>query len=179
MRVEPGFTEFAQRYQAGEAQLVSTDLVADLETPVSAMLKLADGRPYSFLFESVEGGATRGRYSIIGLKPDLLWRCSGNQAEINRSARFDPQAFTACDEPSLASLGSLIAESRIANCDHLPPMASGLFGYVGYDAVRLMERLPDANPDVLDVPDAMFMRPSVVAIFDTVEDVVTVVDTWV
>ena len=175
MRVEPGFTEFAQRYQAGEAQLVSTDLVADLETPVSAMLKLADGRPYSFLFESVEGGATRGRYSIIGLKPDLLWRCRGNQAEINRSARFDPQAFTACDEPSLASLGSLIAESRIANCDHLPPMASGLFGYVGYDAVRLMERLPDANPDVLDVPDAMFMRPSVVAIFDTVEDVVTVV----
>ena len=175
MRVEPRLSEFAQRYKEGEAQLVSTNLVADLETPVSAMLKLADGRPYAFLFESVEGGATRGRYSVIGLKPDILWRCRGNRAEINRSARFDPQAYTGCDEPSLASLGSLIAESRITNCDHLPPMASGLFGYVGYDAVRLMERLPDANPDVLDVPDAMFMRPSVVAIFDTVEDAVTVV----
>ena len=175
MRVEPRLSEFAQRYKEGEAQLVSTNLVADLETPVSAMLKLADGRPYAFLFESVEGGTTRGRYSVIGLKPDILWRCRGNRAEINRSARFDPQAYTGCDEPSLASLGSLIAESRITNCDHLPPMASGLFGYVGYDAVRLMERLPDANPDVLDVPDAMFMRPSVVAIFDTVEDAVTVV----
>ncbi len=175
MNVEPRLSAFAQRYGAGQAQLVSTDLVADLETPVSAMLKLADGRSYSFLFESVERGATRGRYSIIGLKPDLLWRCRGDRAEINRTARFDPEAFTPCDEPSLASLAGLIAESCIPGCDHLPPMASGLFGYVGYDAVRMMERLPDANPDVLDVPDAMFMRPSVVAIFDNVEDVVTVV----
>ena len=76
-------------YEAGTAQVVSTSLVADLETPVSAFLKLADGRPYSFLLESVDGGAVRGRYSIIGIKPDLIWRCRGDQAEINRRARFD------------------------------------------------------------------------------------------
>ena len=91
MRLYPDFAEFAERYKNGEPQAVWTRLVADLETPVSALLKLADGRPYSCLFESVEGGATIGRYSFIGLKPDLIWRCSGNRAEINRQARLDPQ----------------------------------------------------------------------------------------
>ena len=69
--------------------MVWTSLVADLETPVSAMLKLAEGRPYSCLLESVEGGAVRGRYSAIGLKPDLIWRCFGARAEVNRHARQD------------------------------------------------------------------------------------------
>ena len=83
MKVEPSSSEFSARYDAGEPQLVSTRLVADLETPVAAMLKLAADRPYSFLLESVEGGAVRGRYSIIGLDPDILWRAHGNRAEIN------------------------------------------------------------------------------------------------
>ena len=86
-------TSSARATSAGKPVLVWTSLVADLETPVSAMLKLADGRPNSFLFESVEGGAARGRYSIIGMKPDLIWRCVGGRAEINRQARFDPDAF--------------------------------------------------------------------------------------
>ena len=175
MKAEPGFVDFAHRYDAGEAQLVWTGLVADLETPVSVMLKLADGRPYSFLLESVEGGAVRGRYSIIGLKPDLIWRCHGERAEINRTARAEPEAFSPCAAPALTSLGDLLGESRIDIPAPLPPMASGLFGYMGYDAVRLMERLPDNNPDVLGIPDAVFMRPTVVAVFDNVEDVVTVI----
>ncbi len=175
MKAEPGFVDFIQRYDAGEAQLVWTGLVADLETPVSVMLKLADGRPYSFLLESVEGGAVRGRYSIIGLKPDLIWRCHGERAEINRTARAELEAFSPCAAPALTSLGDLLGESRIDIPAPLPPMASGLFGYMGYDAVRLMERLPDNNPDVLGIPDAVFMRPTVVAVFDNVEDVVTVI----
>ena len=89
MAPRPDPAEFAARYEAGQPQVVWTSLVADLETPVSAMLKLAEGRPYSFLFESVEGGAVRGRYSAIGLKPDLIWRCFGDHAEINRVARHD------------------------------------------------------------------------------------------
>src|SRR3546814_17904589 len=87
MKITPDYASFAQHYMAGEAQVLSTQLVADLETPVSAFLKLADSRPWSCLLESVEGGAVRGRYSIIGLKPDLLWRCHGRKAEINRHAR--------------------------------------------------------------------------------------------
>jgi anthranilate synthase component 1 len=139
------------------------------------MMKLADGRPMSFLFESVEGGAVRGRYSFIGLKPDVIWRCQGGKAELNRNARFDLDDFEAVEAAPLASLRALIAESRVPIPAPLPPMASGLFGYLGYGMIGQVERLPDANPDTLGVPDALLIRPSVVAIFDNVLDRVTVV----
>ena len=93
MSVSPDFDVFAKVHDRGKPQLVWTKLVADLETPVSAYLKLADGRPNSFLLESVEGGSVRGRYSIIGFKPDVIWRCARNKAEINRRARSDARAF--------------------------------------------------------------------------------------
>src|SRR4030081_4096082 len=97
MSVSPEFDDFAKVHDAGNPQLVSTTLVADLETPVSAYLKLADGRANSFLLESVEGGSVRGRYSIIGFKPDVIWRCTRGKAEINRRARADAQAFEPVD----------------------------------------------------------------------------------
>ncbi len=175
MKVEPSFETFAAAYSAGQPSVVYTRLVADLETPVSSMLKLADGRAHSFLLESVEGGAVRGRYSMIGIKPDLVWRSSANKAEINRRFRADTQAFEPCREGSLASLRALVAESRIDLPAGLPPMAAGLFGYMGYDMVRLMERLPTGKPAGLGVPDSMFLRPTVMAIFDNVEDLVTIV----
>src|SRR5215831_11223970 len=113
MEILPGGSAFAARYAAGEAQLVWTTLVGDLETPVSAFLKLAGGKPYSFLLESVEGGAVRGRYSIIGLDPDLIFRAQGARAEINRTAQSKPDAFEACKQPSLAALRELVAESAL------------------------------------------------------------------
>ena len=175
MQVEPAASVFAERYMRSEPQVVWTTLVGDLETPVSAFLKIADGRPMSFLFESVEGGAVRGRYSIIGLEPDLVWRANGNLSEINRAAHEGSTEFLPCKEAPLAALRSLIAESRIALPDNLPPMAAGLFGYLGYDTVRLMEELPHPNPDVLDVPDAILIRPTLVIVFDAVEDSILVV----
>ncbi len=174
MRPGPEFEDFAPGYEGGRAQLLSTSLIADLETPVSAYLKLADGRPYSFLFESVEGGTTIGRYSFIGLKPDLIWRCSGGRAEVNRQARVNLDAFTPVEEHPLESLRALVAESRIELPPELPPMASCLLGYMGYDMVRLMERLPEDNPDALGLPNGLFSRPTVMAVFDRVEDRVTV-----
>ncbi len=174
MRPGPEFEDFAPGYEGGRAQLLSTSLIADLETPVSAYLKLADGRPYSFLFESVEGGTMIGRYSFIGLKPDLIWRCSGGRAEVNRQARVDLDAFTPVEEHPLESLRALVAESRIDLPPELPPMASCLLGYMGYDMVRLMERLPEDNPDALGLPNGLFSRPTVMAVFDRVEDRVTV-----
>ena len=175
MDVRPSIDNFVEAFEAGRPQVVSTSLVADLETPVSAMLKLADGRPFSFLLESVTGGAVRGRYSILGIKPDLIWRCRGNAAEVNRRARVDPDAFVPCDEPALDSLRQIITESRVELSDGLPLMAAGLFGYMSYDMVRLVERLPDANPDRLGLPDAVFLRPTVVALFDHIEDRITIV----
>ncbi|MCS6781182.1 MAG: anthranilate synthase component I [Geminicoccaceae bacterium] len=175
MLAEPDRTTFLEAYEAGRPQVVWTTLVADLETPVSALLKLADGRPWSFLLESVEGGAVRGRYSIIGMKPDLVWRCRGERAEINRRARIEREAFTPEPLPSLASLRALINQSRIAMPPGLPPPAAGLFGFMAYDMVRLMERLPERAPDPLGLPDAIFLRPTIVAVFDNLADSVTLV----
>src|SRR3954464_14136259 len=175
MQIEPAAEAFAARYARGEPQVVWTTLVADLETPVSAFLKVAGGRAMSFLFESVEGGAVRGRYSIIGLEPDLIWRANGSRAEINRNAHESIDDFLPCREAPLSALRSLIAESRIALPDSLPPMAAGLFGYLGYDTVRLMEDLPPPNPDPIGIPDAIMVRPTVVIVFDAVKDQITVV----
>jgi anthranilate synthase component I len=172
MTVRPEFAAFATHYAAGRAQVAWTTLIADLDTPVSAMLKLADGRPNAFLFESVERGV-RNRYSFVGLKPDLIWRCRAGRAEINRRARVEPDAFTSVAEPALESLRALVKECRFELPPGLPPMASGLFGYMGYDMVRQVERLPDANPDRLGLPEAIFLRPTVVAVFDSLEDTVT------
>ena len=175
MQIEPSEQAFADRYARGEAQVVWTTLVADLETPVSAFLKLGGGKPMSFLLESVEGGAVRGRYSIIGLDPDLVWRTNGDKAEVNRTARTKPDLFTPCTEPPLTALRTLIAESRIALPEDLPPMAAGVFGYLGYDMVRLMEQLPAAKPDPIGIPDAVMVRPTLIVVFDAVKDSIIVV----
>jgi anthranilate synthase component 1 len=175
MQIEPQSGAFAKCYARGEPQVVWTTLVADLETPVSAFLKIAAGRPMSFLLESVEGGAVRGRYSIIGLDPDLIWRTLGDRAEINRAARDPHGRFEPCNEPPLAALRTLIAESRIALPEALPPMAAGVFGYLGYDMVRLMEELPPPNPDPIGIADAILLRPTIVLVFDATADTITVV----
>jgi len=177
MAIAPDFTAFAKVYDAGRGQAIHARLIADLETPVSAYLKLGNGRDNSFLLESVQGGEARGRYSIIGLKPDLIWRCRGGTAEINRGARADPDAFAPAahaDKP-LESLRALLTETRMELPASLPPMAVGLFGYLGYDMVRLIETLGEAPPDPLNLPDAILLRPSVVAIFDNVRDEIALV----
>jgi|AGTN01.3.fsa_nt_gi anthranilate synthase component I, non-proteobacterial lineages len=183
MTASPDFDAFRAAYEAGRPQLVWRVLVADLETPVSAFMKLANGQSHTFLLESVEGGAVRGRYSVLGMKPDLIWKCQGDKAWINRDARSRPDAFAPCPvagtRGTLASLRALVAESHIDIPAHLPPMSAGLIGYMAYDMVRLAERLPDANPDTIGVPDGIFMRPTVMAMFDNVNGTLTaVVPVW-
>ena len=175
MQIEPSQSAFAESYGRDQAQVVWTSLVADLETPVSAFLKLAGGKAMSFLLESVEGGAVRGRYSIIGLDPDLIWRTNAGKAEVNRNPRTKADGFAPCSEPPLAALRALISESHIGLPDSLPPMAAGVFGYLGYDMVRLMEELPPPNPDPIGIPDAVLVRPTIVVVFDAVKDSITVV----
>ncbi|WP_170528666.1 anthranilate synthase component I [Ruegeria arenilitoris] len=175
MALTPDFDSFARAYEAGQNQVVYTRLAADLDTPVSLMLKLTGAQKDAFVLESVTGGEVRGRYSIIGMKPDLIWRCRGETSELNRSARFDADAFDAQDGNPMDNLRALLAESRIDLPDDLPQAAAGLFGYLGYDMVRLVEYLPDVNPDPLDLPDAILLRPSVVAVLDGVKGEVTIV----
>ncbi len=164
---------FVTTYTAGPGALVWRVLAADLITPVAAFLRLAHGKPFSLLLESVEGGAARGRYSVIAFAPDLVWRCEAGTVSINRDAASDPDTFVADPRDAFTSLRALIAETRLALPEHLPPMTGGLVGYLGYDMVRLMEELPATNPDTLGIPDAVLMRPGLFAIFDSVKDEIT------
>ena len=159
----PSFEEFSPAYEAGKAQIVARSLVADLDTPVSAWMKLGLNDPYSFLLESVQGGETRGRYSIIGLKPDIIWRCRGTKAELNLRAHEALDAFVPEAKDPLASLRDLMQRTRMELPANLPPMASGLFGYLGHDMVRLMERLPASkagNPHIDPSADRSPTGPS-------------------
>jgi anthranilate synthase component 1 len=176
----PDQADFSDGWEAGRNQVVYTRIAADLDTPVSLMLKLAYAEPMSFMLESVTGGEVRGRYSIIGMKPDLVWECRGTASRVNRAARYDPDGWTPCDGDPLSALRALLAESRIDDLpEDLPAAAAGLFGFLGYDMIRLVEHLPDVNPDPLDLPDALMLRPSVVAVLDGVKgEVILVAPAW-
>lgn len=175
MQIEPSATHFARLYDSGQPQVLWTRLVADLETPVSAMIKLGAGRQHAFLLESVEDGAVRGRYSMIGIEPDLVFRVFGSAAEINRRPQADASEFEPMQEGPLQALRRIIEESRITLPAALPPMAAGVFGYLGYDMVRQIERLGAPNPDPIGVPDAIMLRPTVMVVFDAVRDDIAIV----
>ena len=164
------YSRFAARYEAGAAQILFRRVVADLETPIGTYLKLAEGRTNTFLLESVQGGSTRGRYSMIGLAPDVILKVKGGAASINRNAQQDPDGFAPLDQHPLEALRQLVRESQCDVPEGLPSTSAGIYGYLGYEMVRLMEKLPDENPDTLDLPDSILMRPSVLAIFDTLKD---------
>jgi anthranilate synthase component I len=148
-------------------RLIVRRRVDDTESPVSAMLKLGTRQPGVVLFESVLGGESRGRYSFIGLMPDLWWRVAGGRAETSRDPSFTDIADVS-DAP-MQSLRGFIAACGVQDMAGLPPMAAGAFGYVGFDMVRYIERLPSAKADPLGTPEALLMRPSVVLIFDGVK----------
>ncbi len=181
MEILPSLPAFASIYEDGRPQALFTRLVADLETPVSAYLKLGDALSNAFLFESVQGGEQRGRYSIIGLKPDLIWRSSDGKAEINTTANVDPDHFVpdALTDQPLESLKKLIRSVHMELPDELPPMSVALFGYLGYDLVRHMERLPAPPPDVLGLPEGIVIRPTITAVFDSIRDeIILVTPVW-
>lgn len=180
MALLPDYDSFAKAYEAGENQIVYTRIAADLDTPVSLMLKLSGAGKNAFMLESVTGGEVRGRYSIIGMNPDLIWECRGTTSKVNRNARFDDDGWVDMEADPLTALRALLAESRIDLPADLPAASAGLFGFLGYDMIRLVEHLPDINPDPLGLPDAMMLRPSVVAVLDGVKgDVILVAPAYV
>ncbi|MBN9347383.1 MAG: anthranilate synthase component I [Devosia sp.] len=166
---DQSFERFARGYDAGRAQIVFQRVVADLETPIGAYLKLSEGRQNTFLLESVQDGATKGRYSMIGFDPDIILKVESGTASINRNVQAG-DGFAPVSEPPLDVLRALVAESQADIPEGLPSTAAGIYGYLGYEMVRLMERLPDRHGAGLGLPDALLMRPTVLAIFDTLKD---------
>jgi anthranilate synthase component I len=155
---------------AGKPALVWRRMIADTETPVSAMLKLSDSERGDFILESVEGGAVRGRYSLIGLAPDLVFRAVGAAAEINREWLTDRDAFAPLEADSLSALRALVASCRIDVPEGLPSALACLVGYFGYETVGLIEKLPRPPANPLNLPDMMFVRPTLILVFDRLAD---------
>jgi anthranilate synthase component 1 len=169
--ISPSREACAAALAAGTAQLVWARIVADTETPVSAMLKLGRTGSGAFLLESVEGGQVRGRYSLLGLEPDLVWRARGNRAEVNRQWQTNPDAFVPLPGPALDELRAAVAEARAPVPPELPPALACLVGYIGYEAVRLVEpSVPAAPPSPIDLPDMIFVRPTLILVFDRLKD---------
>ncbi|MGC1470190.1 MAG: chorismate-binding protein, partial [Sphingorhabdus sp.] len=155
---------------AGQSAIVWRDLIADTETPVSAALKLFEAGRGDFILESVEGGAVRGRHSLIGLAPDLVFRADGDAAEINRNWQTDRTAFAPTGEGALASLRKLVEACRIDMPEGLPAAFACLVGHFGYETIGLVEKLPRPPANPIGVPDMMFVRPTVVLVFDRLAD---------
>ena len=155
---------------AGRPALIWRRRIADTETPVAAALRLMEPGRGDFVLESVEGGAVRGRYSLIGLAPDLVFRAEGDRAAINRRWLTDRDAFDATPEPTLAALRRLVSECRAEVPDGLPPALACLVGYFGYETVGLVETLPRPPHDALELPDMLFVRPTVLLVFDRLAD---------
>lgn len=154
----------------GRPALVWRRQIADTETPVAAALKLIEPGRGDFLLESVEGGATRGRHSLIGLAPDLVFRAHGDRAEINRHWATDRDAFLPAGEPTLGALRTLVAECRADVPAELPRALACLVGYFGYETIGLVERLEQPAADPLGLPDMLFVRPTVLCVFDRLAD---------
>ncbi|MES2906055.1 MAG: anthranilate synthase component I [Pseudomonadota bacterium] len=151
-------------------KISSERLAGDLETPVSAYLKLSAAFGAGFLLESVQGGATRGRYSVLGFLPDLVFRADENGITTTRDEKTKKH-----EKPFFDTLRGLLDESRFDVPEDLPPMAAGIFGVIGYEAVRDIEKIGMAKPDPLELPKAILMRPRLIVIFDNVRDEIIVV----
>nr|WP_183955641.1 anthranilate synthase component I [Sphingobium fontiphilum] len=155
---------------AGRSALVWRRQIADTDTPISAALKLFQPDRGDYLLESVEGGAVRGRYSLIGLAPDLVFLADGARASINRLWATDRDAFVQQDGDALSALRALVAECRAEMDPALPPALACLVGYFGYETVGLVEKLPRPAPNPIGLPDMLFVRPTVILVFDRLAD---------
>lgn len=170
-------SEYVQDLQRHKNTVLFEARSADLETPVSAYLKLRRVFPRSLLYESVEKAAGRGRYSIIACHPDIIWTCEhGKASEIYYDDTGREVKKIIFDDP-VSSLKNLHHQCEVRIPQPLPSAASGLFGYFSYDMVRFFEKLPDAPPDTVNIPDAVMWRPRIILMFDSVYDILYVIST--
>ena len=171
--------EAAAALGASRATLVWRRLVADTETPVGAAVKLIEPGRGDFLLESVEGGAVRGRYSLLGLDPDLVFRVDADGAAINREWQHDRDVFAALPRDGLRELRALVAECRIDVPPALPSALACLVGYFGYETIGLVEKLPRAAPSTVNLPDMLFVRPTLILVFDRLgEELFAIAPLW-
>ena len=163
--------KFFKNYNDGIPQIIQKEFIADVETPVSSLIKISENEKYSFLLESVEGGDQRGRYSILGCDPDIIWEVSKNIAKVT-SLNQDLDLSFLSEDP-IKSLKQLVEFSKINKESHSSPFPV-LVGYLGYPMIQLMEKINLNNPDEINIPDALMIRPKLVAVFDNIKDTINI-----
>ncbi|MAJ24340.1 MAG: anthranilate synthase component I [Rickettsiales bacterium] len=173
INISPNLNEYLKKIKKKENQIIWTTFKSDLDTPVSTYLKLCKQQENSFLLESVQDGTHRGRYSIIGFNPDVIWKCV-NGIAYKKTLKKNNEFIKEQQKP-LISLQSLIKDSKIKLPTNLPPMSAGLIGYLGYETIEHYEKLPKRKKNQIDLPDGFFIRPSVLAIFDDIKNEVTLI----
>ena len=164
--IRPSLEEFRSLARPGALVPVYKEIVADLETPVSAYMKIAKDRQCAFLLESVDQADTIGRYSFIGANPSIVFRSKGNQVRITRPG--GTETFESDD--ALDALRQLMSVYEPVSVEGLPAFHGGAVGYISYDQVRFFEKLPDKNPDPLNLPDMYYMITDTILIFDHVRN---------
>ena len=162
----PSLQEFLRVARPGALVPVYREILADLETPVSAYLKIGKNRPYAFLLESVERADTLGRHSFLGANPSVVFQSKGPKVTITEDGQA--RSFESADP--LGELRKLMAGYQAVKVEGLPAFHGGAVGYIAYDQVRFFERLPEKNPDTLGVPDLYFMITDTLLIFDHVNN---------
>ncbi|MDD5560511.1 MAG: anthranilate synthase component I [Candidatus Omnitrophica bacterium] len=162
--IKPDFKEFIRLSKKGNVVPVYAQLNADLDTPVSAFLKIKQG-DYSFLLESVEGQEKIARYSFLGTNPSMIFKSRGRKIEITDTAKNKTRSFIAKGTP-LDEIKKIMQDFRSVELSGLPRFYGGLVGYIGYDTVRFFEKIPDKNKDTLKIPDTLFILTDTLLIFD-------------
>ena len=165
--LKPDLKLFKEKYDSGIKQVLFTSFAADVHTPISSLLKLQKEK-YLFLFESVERGSQKGRYSVIGLKPDLIWECKDGISKIKKAN--EKIVRKKVDSDPLDSLRKIIEENKLKIPHKLPSIACGLFGYLGYEMIKYFENVEMIKKDRLNLPESIFIRPSLTLVFDNVND---------
>lgn len=174
--LQPDLRLFKKKFSLSKPQLLYTAQSADLYTPVSTLLKFQKEK-YVFLFESVEKGNHRGRYSAIGIKPDLIWECKDNKSYLKHINENNKEIISNDKSTPIKSLKKLFKKNKFKIPTHLPPMSAGLFGYLGYEMISHFEKIKFSNKENLKLPDSIFIRPTIMLIFDNVKDNLYVIKT--
>lgn len=169
----PPLKEFLKLAKSANLIPVYSQINADLDTPVSAFLKIAKS-DYSFLLESVEGQEKIARFSFLGDNPSLIFKSKGRHIEIIQPKKKSRVKFIAQSSP-LDEIKKIMSGFKPARVRGLPRFYGGLVGYMGYDTVRFFEEIPDKNPDDLKVPDMLFMLTDTILVFDRVNHTVKIV----
>ncbi|MGB4781700.1 anthranilate synthase component I [Candidatus Methylomirabilis sp.] len=167
----PSFDEFSRKTEDGNLIPVYREILADMDTPVSAFRKIDRGE-YAFLLESVEGGEKWGRYSFLSSNPGIIFKAKGSTVEVITEAGIQSHAI---EKDVLEPLKAILARYRPVRTDGLPRFYGGMVGFLAYDAVRQFERLPAIAKDDLDLPDALFFLPDTLLIFDNISHRIKVV----